>query len=160
MNQPCWWTWPGGAGIRTMSVTDHDTVAGLDEVERAANASGIDFVSGIEITAVHEGRDIPSVGYFIDRTDPALAEFLERARADRLRRLNKIADKLADIGKPIGREALDGGQTGGRIAWPSDCRESAGQGRPCGRHPSGVRAVHRSGENRRSFRAADRRLPK
>ena len=101
------------AGIRTMSVTDHDTVSGLDEVERAAKASGIDFVPGIEITAVHEGRDVHMLGYFIDRTDPALAEFLERARADRLRRLNEIADKLADMGKPIGREALTAGRPAG-----------------------------------------------
>ena len=55
------------AGIRTMSVTDHDTVAALAEVEIAAAASGIAFVPGIEITAVHDGRDVHVLGYFIDR---------------------------------------------------------------------------------------------
>jgi rubrerythrin len=40
------------AGIRTMSVTDHDTVAGLPEAAHAAASSGIAFVPGIEITAV------------------------------------------------------------------------------------------------------------
>lgn len=93
-------------GIRTMSVTDHDTVGGLSDVENAAAASGIAFVPGIEITAVHEGRDVHVLGYFFDRTDASLGVFLEEQRADRLRRVNVMADKLADMGKPIDREAL------------------------------------------------------
>lgn len=94
------------AGIRTMSVTDHDTVAALSDVESAATASGIAFVPGIEITAVHEGRDVHVLGYFIDRDDQALAAFLEEQRADRIRRLAAIADKLADMGKPVNRTEL------------------------------------------------------
>ena len=86
------------AGIRTMSVTDHDTVAALPEVESAAAASGIAFVPGIEITAVHEGRDVHMLGYFIDRDDAELAGFLERQRADRVRRVGEMAEKLAEHG--------------------------------------------------------------
>jgi predicted metal-dependent phosphoesterase TrpH len=93
-------------GIRTMSVTDHDTVAALAEVERAAAASGVSFVPGIEITAVHEGRDVHVLGYFIDRENPALGAFLERQRADRVRRLTAMADKLAELGKPVDRSSL------------------------------------------------------
>jgi 3',5'-nucleoside bisphosphate phosphatase len=94
------------AGIRTMSVTDHDTVAALSDVESAATASGIAFVPGIEITAVHDGRDVHVLGYFIDREDAALAGFLESQRADRVRRVSAMADKLAAMGKPVDREAL------------------------------------------------------
>jgi predicted metal-dependent phosphoesterase TrpH len=99
------------AGIRTMSVTDHDTLAALSEVERAATASGMRFVPGIEITAVHDGRDVHVLGYFIDRLDAALAAFLEKQRADRVRRLTAIADRLADMGKPVNRDELLGQRT-------------------------------------------------
>jgi hypothetical protein len=102
------------AGIRTMSVTDHDTVAALPEVERAATASGITFVPGIEITAVHQSRDVHVLGYFIDRDDASLARFLERQRADRIRRASAMADRLAEMGKPIDREKLLASRTGGR----------------------------------------------
>ena len=105
------------AGIRTMSVTDHDTTAGLPEVERAATASGIVFVPGIEITAVDDGRDVHVLGYFIERDDAALNEFLARQRADRVRRLADMADRLAALGKPIDRTALlarHGGRSVGR----------------------------------------------
>lgn len=102
------------AGIRTMSVTDHDTVAGLAEVERAAEAAGIAFVPGIEITAVHGGRDVHVLGYFIDRHDAALEAFLEQQRADRLRRVNAMADKLSAIGRPIDRRAFLSSRSKGR----------------------------------------------
>lgn len=102
------------AGIRTMSVTDHDTVAALSDVETAATRSGIAFVPGIEITAIHDGRDIHVLGYFMRREDAALAEFLERQRADRVRRVSAMADKLADMGKPVDRGALLASRTGGR----------------------------------------------
>ena len=94
------------AGIRTMSVTDHDTVAALPEVENAAVASRMAFVPGIEITAVHDGRDVHVLGYFIDRDAAELAGFLERQRADRVRRVGEMAEKLASMGKPVDREAL------------------------------------------------------
>jgi predicted metal-dependent phosphoesterase TrpH len=94
------------AGIRAMSVTDHDTTAGLAEAERAARTSGVSFVNGIEITAVHQGRDIHMLGYFFDRDDAELAEFLEHQRLDRLRRVHEMADKLLEIGKAIDRESI------------------------------------------------------
>jgi len=94
------------AGIRTMSVTDHDTVAALPDAERCANASGIAFVPGIEITAIHEGRDVHVLGYFIDPADAAFGRFLEQQRADRTRRVAQIADRLEQLGMPIDRAAL------------------------------------------------------
>ena len=72
------------------------------------------FVPGIEITAVHEGRDVHILGYFIELEDAALAEFLERQRADRGLRLVKIADRLAAMGKPIDRSSLLAPRPGGR----------------------------------------------
>ena len=39
-------------------------------------------------------------------TTPAFAAFLEQQRADRVRRVGAMADRLADMGKPVDREAL------------------------------------------------------
>jgi hypothetical protein len=101
-------------GIRTMSVTDHDTVAALCEVESAAASAGIAFVPGIEITGVHESRDVHVLGYYIDRDDAVLGAFLERQRADRVRRASAMADRLAEMGKPIDREKFLSARGGGR----------------------------------------------
>ena len=94
------------AGISTMSVTDHDTVASVAEVVALTRDIGMGFVPGIEITAVHDGRDVHMLGYFIDPDSAPFAEFLERQRADRVRRLSEMVDRLAEIGKPVNREKV------------------------------------------------------
>ena len=148
-----------------MSVTDHDTTAALSEVERAATASGIAFVPGIEVTAVHEGRDVHVLGYFIEPDDAVLAEFLEQQRADRVRRVGEIADRLAVLGKPIDRTALMAPRRRGkavgrpmvahalvRAGHAADARQAfdlfIGEGKPafiprCGSSPAAVIAMIR-----------------
>lgn len=102
------------AGIKTMSVTDHDTVAAVAEVAAAAKASGLGFVPGIEITAIYEQRDVHMLGYFFDPQDAELTTFLERQRSDRMRRAAAMADRLAELGKPIDRDNLLMPRPGGR----------------------------------------------
>jgi predicted metal-dependent phosphoesterase TrpH len=89
------------AGITIMSVTDHDTVAGLADVRRSAAAVGIRLVDGIEITAVHDGRDVHILGYFIDPADEALGVFLHAQRTRRVERVREIGARLATLGVPV-----------------------------------------------------------
>jgi hypothetical protein len=89
------------AGVRVLSVTDHDTVAALPEVATLAEARGMEFVPGIEITAVSEERDVHVLGYFFEPRNAALESFLRSQRADRLRRVEEMAARLAALGKPI-----------------------------------------------------------
>jgi predicted metal-dependent phosphoesterase TrpH len=94
------------AGITVMSVTDHDTVAALSEVRRAAAPLGITLVDGIEVTAVHDGRDVHMLGYFIDSDDAGLASFLQEQRRRRVERAREIGARLARLGVPVNVEAL------------------------------------------------------
>lgn len=89
------------AGLRIISVTDHDTLAGLAEADAAGRAAGLRVVPGVEITAVREGRDVHLLGYFIDPADAALSDFLDRQRRDRLRRVREVVARLAALGAPI-----------------------------------------------------------
>jgi predicted metal-dependent phosphoesterase TrpH len=89
------------AGLTIISVTDHDTTGGVAEATHAAAAIGIEVVAGIEITAVAEGRDLHMLGYFIDPSSPGLREFLQRQRADRVRRIVEMSDRLSQLGMPI-----------------------------------------------------------
>lgn len=94
------------AGITILSVTDHDTVAGLADVRRAADAAGLELVDGIEITAVHDGRDVHMLGYFIDPENAALNEFLVEQRRRRVDRIREIGARLAKLGAVIDVESL------------------------------------------------------
>jgi predicted metal-dependent phosphoesterase TrpH len=94
------------AGITTLAVTDHDTVAAVPQVLAAARAAGVVAVAGIEITAVHAGRDVHVLGYFLDPDSPHLNAFLDRQRQDRRRRVLEIADRLDELGAPVDRASL------------------------------------------------------
>jgi predicted metal-dependent phosphoesterase TrpH len=89
------------AGLSIFSVTDHDTVAGVEAAAASARDAGLELVPGIEITAVADGRDVHVLGYFIDTTSARLREFLTAQRHDRLRRAREIAGRLASLGAPV-----------------------------------------------------------
>jgi predicted metal-dependent phosphoesterase TrpH len=99
-------TLAAAAGLRTISVTDHDTTAGLAEARGAAEAAGVRLVSGIEITAVEEGRDVHVLGYFFDERSDGLRSFLETQRADRLRRVVEIGERLRSLGLAVPLDLL------------------------------------------------------
>ena len=89
------------AGLEVIAVTDHDTTGGLAEASLAGGSAGIRVIPGIEITAVEQGRDVHILGYFIDPHCAQLTEFLAAQRADRLRRVRLIGERLAALGSPI-----------------------------------------------------------
>src|SRR3954447_16617428 len=84
-----------------MAVTDHDTVASCRAVAAAAVTRGIDTVTGIEITAVEAGRDVHMLGYFFDIEDPGLLTFLAGQRRTRVARVERIAQRLDELGLSI-----------------------------------------------------------
>ncbi|HEX4913598.1 MAG TPA: PHP domain-containing protein [Vicinamibacterales bacterium] len=94
------------AGLTTISVTDHDTVAALAEVTAVAAAANIRVVSGIEITAVDDGRDVHMLGYFFDPDSAPLAAVLEHQRALRVARVREIGARLATLGMVIDVESV------------------------------------------------------
>jgi hypothetical protein len=82
-------------------VTDHDTVAAVAAVRAAATRAGIEMIAGIEITAIHAGKDIHVLGYFFDASDPELATFLTEQRASRRRRVTEILERLDALGVSV-----------------------------------------------------------
>ena len=104
-----------GLGLTTISVTDHDTTAGLTEAADAATRHSVRLVPGIEITAVEDGRDVHMLGYFIDTADPVLAGFLSAQRDVRVDRLRRIAGRLSELGLPVDVDAaIDAATQAGR----------------------------------------------
>ena len=93
-------------GIRTMSVTDHDTMAGVPRAAEAARALGMTLIPGIEITSVHGGRDVHVLAYFLPELSDDLCRLLAEQRTNRTQRAETIAARLAAAGAPIDVDAL------------------------------------------------------
>ncbi|MDO8793951.1 MAG: PHP domain-containing protein [Vicinamibacterales bacterium] len=94
------------AGLTCMAVTDHDTVAACAEVAALAAACGITTVSGIEITAVDEARDVHILAYGIRIEDADLQRFLDRQLTTRRERTGRVGRRLARLGVPIDVDAV------------------------------------------------------
>ena len=94
------------AGVTVLSVTDHDTVAACDAVAAACDTAGIEFVPGIEITAVRDEADVHVLGYFLDPQSASLRAFLSEQREKRLDRVRRIILKLAGYGLSLDADAI------------------------------------------------------
>jgi predicted metal-dependent phosphoesterase TrpH len=86
------------AGVTVLAVTDHDTVAGCEPTAAACAAAGIEFVPGIEITAIRDGADVHVLGYFFDVASRALLGFLAEQRRQRIDRVRQMIYKLSTFG--------------------------------------------------------------
>lgn len=95
-----------GAGVRTLSVTDHDTMAGVPEAADAAARHQLEFLPGVEITTTLDGKNVHLLAYFLDPEPPTMAAFLEERRAERVARARFMADRLAGAGVGIDIEPI------------------------------------------------------
>jgi predicted metal-dependent phosphoesterase TrpH len=87
------------AGVELLALTDHDSVAGVEEALQAGAAAGVEMVAATELSSVDEVyEELHVLGYLIDHRDPTFAATLEDLRADRERRVLEMADLLRETG--------------------------------------------------------------
>jgi len=87
-----------GQGVEVLALTDHDTVAGLDEAEDAARDHGVTLVPGVEASVSWNGRTLHIVGLGIDRSCARLRTGLAGLLAYREERAAEIARRLERAG--------------------------------------------------------------
>jgi predicted metal-dependent phosphoesterase TrpH len=104
------------AGVRTMSLTDHDSVAGVQEaIDTAERLGGITVVPGIEVSTIDEAHaDLHVCGYLVDHTSADLAGALEDWRADRAGRADRMIDALFELGWAVDVAGLRARRDAGR----------------------------------------------
>lgn len=104
------------SGLPALAITDHDTLAGIAPARKAAGDS-LEVIAGVEISTVHEGRELHLLAYFVDRDDGPLGEALRHLRERRRHRFFAMADRLRSLGVPLEDDALTAladGETVGR----------------------------------------------
>ncbi|WP_374359211.1 3',5'-nucleoside bisphosphate phosphatase [Pseudoduganella danionis] len=86
------------AGVDVWALTDHDEIDGVAEARAAAQALGMQFVSGVEISITWAKETVHIVGLQIDETHAGLCAGLAATRAGRDNRGRQIAAELAKAG--------------------------------------------------------------
>lgn len=88
------------SGVRMFALTDHDTVAGLEEAARCAQAAGLRCIAGTELSASWLGRTIHVVGLGFDPRSAAIGGAVDARLALRMERARTIAVRLDRAGAP------------------------------------------------------------
>ncbi len=133
------------AGLAAIALTDHDTLAGVQEASAEGERIGVRVVAGVELSAVEDDQETHVLGLHIaDLAD------LERRLADvrnmRVTRAERMVKRLNELGYPVTMEAVLKEAAGGAVGrphvsraliaggWVTDARESfdklIGNGRP------------------------------
>jgi hypothetical protein len=87
-------------GLSVLALTDHDTIAGLDEAQRQAHQSGIRLVPGVEISASWHAQAIHVLGLWIDPASRQLQQRLDSQEERRRIRMRNICARLGKLGLP------------------------------------------------------------
>lgn len=88
------------AGVDVVALTDHDTVAGLEQADRSAVGLGLRLVPGVEISASWRAQSIHVLGLWIDPAAPQLREELQSQAQRRRVRMRRICERLTKAGLP------------------------------------------------------------
>jgi ribonuclease III len=94
------------AGVRAISLTDHDSIAGIKEIQDNLSQYPVEFITGVEISCEppEEFKSIGSVhllGYGFSVYDRRLNQVLKQAVRSREERNPKIIQRLNDLGIDI-----------------------------------------------------------
>jgi 3',5'-nucleoside bisphosphate phosphatase len=111
-----------GAGLRAIALTDHDTLAGIPEALAAGEQYGVRVVGGCEFSAASPWGEMHILGYFLPAVSPELNEFLERCRADRVRRAQEMVQHLQRLGVDLSFESVLQESGGGAVGRPHVAR--------------------------------------
>ncbi len=87
--------------IRAIAMTDHDTIGGLLECSKACDAFGVEFVSGIEISAYYNLTEIHVLGLNFDLDSDVLKNNLPDMNTARRERNVEMIKKLNLAGVKI-----------------------------------------------------------
>lgn len=85
-------------GMAAVALTDHDSIAGLDEARAATASFGLKFLTGVELSAQFEKQELHILGLGIDPASPTLQALLENSQYHRKQRVHYMLQRLEILG--------------------------------------------------------------
>ena len=95
------------AGIRTLALADHDTLAGVRELLDSAGSLPLELIPGVEINSVADPGDclwegeLHILGLGVDPDSDEFEAALQRQRDMRVARFRRIVARLGDMGLSV-----------------------------------------------------------
>lgn len=109
------------AGLAAIALTDHDTLAGVDEARAAGERLGVRVIPGVELSAMEGKEELHLLGLHLSRPAPIereLADFREARRE----RAGRIVERLNALGIPVTVDDVLAQAAGGAVGRPHIAR--------------------------------------
>lgn len=84
--------------LKIVSLTDHETVWGVEEAIQKGQEIGVTVIPGIEFSCNFNNEEHHILGYFIDYKNAELLEFLREVGRRRRERFLKMIEKIKGLG--------------------------------------------------------------
>ncbi len=94
------------AGLDVIALTDHDTLAGLPEAVHAGVSAAVRVIPGCEFSVASKWGEMHLLGYFLPLEDRRLEDYLADKRAARMRRVEKMVQRLNGLGIDVGVDTV------------------------------------------------------
>ena len=94
------------ANVSVISITDHDNVGAIAEAADAGKSVNVEVVPGLELSVTLNEKDIHLLAYFFDPANRKLLDYLTFFRYERLKRAERIVQKLNEINIPLKMNAV------------------------------------------------------
>ncbi len=92
------------AGLKSIALTDHDTVSGLHEAQCAGEAYDLEVISGCELTVESQSGILHILGLWVDHEEPSFQQKLADVRSLEKQRIKDIVSTLNSFGIDIALE--------------------------------------------------------
>lgn len=92
--------------LEAIAITDHDTVAAVDEGLYWSKEHGIEYIPGTEITTSQRGKYLHMLGYYIDHHDQQLLDFFAAVNRERMAVVDKQLEIIRKAGFSIEKQAV------------------------------------------------------
>ncbi len=95
------------AGLRAMSITDHDTINGYLAAREKAEELDIELIPGVELSVSSGSDDFHLLAYLIDCENPEFLKKINSFQEERRIRGEKMVEKLNELGLDLSIETVN-----------------------------------------------------
>ena len=106
------------AGLQAISLTDHDSIGGVESAIETGKRLGLQVVPGVELSAEFLGHEVHLLAYGFDCQAPPLLKLLEDSRRERESRAARMVERLNQLGIPLTMSQVSGAAAGASLGRP------------------------------------------
>ncbi len=117
-----------GRELAVIALTDHDTLGGVAEAQRAAASTNLEVITGVEVNAEGDWGDLHFLGYYVDPENGLLRERLQAMRDARVGRARKMVERLREMGMGLEWEEVRTLASGDSVGRPHVARALLNRG--------------------------------